>query len=128
MIVYWLKEKNSYQKIGYEKKDLLKEFCDNHLGLDYKWEKAPKSHFTILDISESNFQVIKDFIKNDLKINSYKISSRSNESVAKTLITKYIYLEELKPIYNDPFIDFDNFLEKINSKYNTKFKKDDFNY
>ena len=94
---YWLKD--DLIKIKYDKLDMIKEFCDTHT-LILKWEKSPKSCWTITDLSNTKKTEIENFIINTLKLRKIKTTNRDILSMAIRNIDSYLYYQSIQPLYS----------------------------
>jgi hypothetical protein len=94
--IHWLSD--GKHKANWDEKENIKSFCDSIDGVEFMYERYPKSHFIIIDIQDSNEVAIKQFALDRYGLSKYKITKRSNKVEATNRIKRLLYLNDLKPV------------------------------
>lgn len=124
MKIHWLSD--GKHKANWDEKENIKSFCDSIDGVEFMYERYPKSHFIIIDIQDSNEVAIKQFALDRYGLSKYKITKRSNKVEATNRIKRLLYLNDLKPVYSSlGYNEIDIEISKINKKYNTNITRED---
>lgn len=125
MNVYHLQDTKTGKKVDQRDYLDLNDFKNTHKGIEFEFQKRPKSFYLILDIYENKTKEIIDFITS-FGIENFKTTKRDAIAAAKKEMRPHIRKLQEEPIYKTVDYDLAPIFKRVNCKYGTAISLDDF--
>jgi len=121
MKVYWT------TSLSYDKKEEMVKFCEDN-SLTYEWQKAPKEHYVIIDILDSDNTAQKVF---DLVGEEVRTTQRDNKVKALQKLKNAMYgitKKEYESMPSDPMERFTDVIEEVQSNFHVELSREEVLY